>query len=215
MAFADVRTLTILVVVAACSANEGSARIETRPPRDATVTRQQHVGDPLPLAKGATWTYDVAIRAGDTDYKLRWTTEVVDAYDGENVRAFRIRGWPDELASFDLLDHPKLAQPPARLTTLVRSFDNYLWSAKASATLEGTQLWFTWPIVDGQRICDDPGSRYCWQVSVEKGRYNLRLRTNPDDSTYELTPGIGLTRYIYHHHGTTLDVDAKLVGHTP
>ena len=41
------------------------------------------------------------------------------------------------------------------------------------------------------------------------------MRTNPDDATYELTPGIGLTRYIYHHHGTRLDVDAKLVEHTP
>jgi hypothetical protein len=196
----------ILVMFAACSANEGAARIENRPPRDATVSKQQ-VGDPLPIAKGATWTYDVAIRTESGTQKLRWTTEVVDAYEGDGVRAYRVKGWPDDLASFD--------PPAAKLTTLVRSFDNYLWSTKTVATLDGAKPWFTWPLIDGQRICSDPGSRYCWQVSVEKGRYNLLLRTNPDDSTYELTPGIGLTRYIYHHHGSRLDIDAKLVERTP
>ncbi len=202
----------MVCVAASCSANEGATRVETRPPRDATVPKQQ-IGDPLPAAKGATWTYDVAIRAGDASYKLRWTTEVVEAYDADSIHAFRIKGWPDQLADFNLLD--KQTPPVAKVTTLVRSFDNYLWGEKPAATLDGAKPWFTWPIVDGQRICDDPGSRYCWQISVEKGRYSMLLRTNPDDQTYELTPGIGLTRYIYHHHGTTLDVDAKLVGHTP
>ena len=222
MTFASVRTLTILLVLAACTAcpsTEHQGSVDRRPApatataRDATVPRQ-HVGDPLPVNLGATWTYDVVIHAGDSEQKLRWTTEVVDAYEGEGIRAYRIKGWPDQLADFDLLgaDH---AVAPAKLVTLVRSFDNYLWSDQPAATLEGAHLWFTWPIVDGQRICDDPGSRYCWQVAVEKGRYELQMRTNPDDTTYELTPGIGLTHYTYHHHGTRLDVDAKLVEHHP
>ena len=221
MTFADVRTLAILLVLAACTAcpsPEQQRSVDHRPAtatahRDATVPRQ-HVGDPLPLAKGSTWTYEVAIHAGDSEQTLRWTTEVVDAWEHEGVRAYRIKGWPDQLADFDLLGAAHDVKP-ARLVTLVRSFDNYLWSEQPTATLEGSRLWFTWPIVDGQRICDDPGSRYCWQVAVEKGRYELQMRTNPDDATYELTPGIGLTRYIYHHHGTRLDVDAKLVEHTP
>jgi hypothetical protein len=218
-------TRLLILLLAACTAcpspeRDRPAAIEhhVAPPHDATIQKQL-VGDPLPMVKGATWTYDVAMHVNDmathtvVDTTFRWTTRVVDAYAADGRRAYRIEGWAGQLADFDMMDHPH--QPPAPgLITLVRSFDNYLWSKQPSAELDGADMWFTWPLSDGQRICPDPGSRYCWQVAVEKGRYEVTMRTNPDDETFELTPGIGLTRYIYHHHGTTLDVDARLVDTT-
>ena len=67
---------------------------------------------------------------------------------------------------------------------------------------------------------------YCWAVnSVEsvsltnvKGLapkryevYEIDYRTNPDDITLQLLPGVGVIRYQYHHHGTVAETDVKLV----
>ena len=66
---------------------------------------------------------------------------------------------------------------------------------------------------------------YCWLVdssrviSLDKfkgappGRhrvFTLAYRTNPDDQEFEIVPGIGITSYAYHHHGTIADTELKL-----
>jgi len=68
---------------------------------------------------------------------------------------------------------------------------------------------------------------YCWVVEAEapaqlqgiKGIgaanartcYRLIYRTRPDHTETELVPGIGITRYVYVHHGTVAETDVKLV----
>lgn len=41
--------------------------------------------------------------------------------------------------------------------------------------------------------------------------YELFFRTNPDHQIATWVPGIGLTRFVYSHHGTVSDVDVALV----
>ena len=70
------------------------------------MTMQEMIAaDPLPLARGAKWTYDVTVRRFDADAdkevskSLTWTTEVVDVKPGNGVTAYRVKGWPSDLES--------------------------------------------------------------------------------------------------------------------
>jgi hypothetical protein len=78
------------------------------PPKKHQLTQQEMItADPLPLAKGAKWTYNVTVKRFDVDAdkevtkSLAWTTEVVDAREANGVTAYRVRGWPTDLADFD------------------------------------------------------------------------------------------------------------------
>ena len=59
---------------------------------------------------------------------------------------------------------------------------------------------------------------YCWHVAAVETGYALSFYTGPDEQTFELEPGTGVSRFHYAHHGTTNEVEAKLVvvhqGHT-
>ena len=92
-------------------------------------------------------------------------------------------------------------------------------------------LLFEWPMKKGAKYCDADGKKrddlmYCWFVaSVERKKldtvkgmpthdldvYELKYMSNPDDTTMELVPGIGLLSYRYHHHGTVADTELRLV----
>jgi hypothetical protein len=41
--------------------------------------------------------------------------------------------------------------------------------------------------------------------------YQLTYRTGPDEQTMDFIPGIGLTTFIYVHHGTISEAHLKLV----
>jgi hypothetical protein len=41
-------------------------------------------------------------------------------------------------------------------------------------------------------------------------KYTLMYRTNPDHQIVEFVPQIGITHYIYQHHGTVSEVDVRL-----
>jgi hypothetical protein len=168
--------------------------------------------DPLPLAKGARWTYQVTVKKFDPDTSLEttkqieWTTEVVDAREGNGVTAFRVKGWPTDLASNDFASQT----PVATERTLLRSGNNFLFGASPEPTLDGAEGWFSWPVMDGQKICPKAEMVYCWQVSAIETGYALSFYTGPDEQTYELEPGTGVARFHYAHHGTTNEVEAKL-----
>jgi hypothetical protein len=178
------------------------------------MTQQEMIAaDPLPLAKGAAWTYNVTIKRFDADAEkettrtLTWVTEVVDARTAGGVTAYRIKGWPTDLAEFD-------QAPAASERTLLRSGNSFLFGASAEPTLEGAEGWFSWPVIDGQRICPSAESVYCWRVSAVDTGYALSYYTGPDEQTFELEPGTGVARFHYAHHGTTNEVEARLTAYT-
>lgn len=165
--------------------------------------------DPLPLARGAKWTYDVTLKKLDLDSnretvkKLSWTTEVVDAQEHDGVMAYRVRGWPSDLAE-------DTAAPTEK--TLLRRGNAFLWSGPEGG-LDGASGWFSWPVMDGQKICPASESTYCWQVAAIEGGYALSYHAGADEQRFELEPGTGVARF--HFHGTANDVDAKLVAYNP
>jgi len=171
--------------------------------------------DPLPLAKGAKWTYEVTVKRFDpeadkeTTKTLTWVTEVIDAKQGNGVVAYRVRGWPTDLATMELTD----TAPAATERTILRNGNNFLFGASAEPTLDGAEGWFSWPVIDGQKICPSAEMVYCWQVTSVENGYKLSFYTGPDEQAYELEPNTGVSRFHYAHHGTTNEVEAKLVAY--
>ena len=52
--------------------------------------------------------------------------------------------------------------------------------------------------------------------STEKmSQFLLSFRTRPDHTIIEFVPGIGITRYVYVHHGTVAEADVKLIEYYP
>lgn len=207
--------LTCAALVLSLSACSSSS--QRRP-----LTTQEMIGmDPLPLAKGAKWTYQVTVKRFDattdkeTTSTLEWTTEVLDAKEANGVTAYRIKGWPTDLASYDADGDGSAAAsaPTPTETTVLRSGNSFLFGTSPEPTLDGAEGWFSWPVIDGQKICPSAEMVYCWQVSAVDSGYALTFYTGPDEQTFELEPGTGISRFHYAHHGTTNEVDAKLVSY--
>ncbi|HEY3804537.1 MAG TPA: hypothetical protein VGL61_18105 [Kofleriaceae bacterium] len=191
----------LALVLAACNS----------PTRQPMTLEQMVAADPLPLAPGAKWTYEVTVKRFDENNKqvtktLTWTTEVLDAHQGNGVTAYRVRGWPTDLASID-----DASQPPAPTErTLLRAGNAVLFGSQPEPTLDGAEGWFSWPVIDGQRICPKKEDVYCWTVKSIDGGYSFDYYTGPDDQTFDIEPGTGVSRYHYTHHPPINDVEARL-----
>jgi len=201
--------LVPLLSVGACSSSS-----KKRP----LTTQEMIAADPLPLAVGSKWTYAVTVKRYDaeagkeTTKSLSWVTEVIDAKEANGVTAFRVKGWPTDLADLDS------AAPVASEKTVLRSGNSFMFGGQSSFTaepsLDGAEGWFSWPVIDGQKICPSAEMVYCWKVSAVETGYALQFYTGPDEQTFELEPGTGISRFHYAHHGTTNEVEAKLVSYT-
>ena len=204
--------LVPLIAVGACSSSS-----KKRP----MTTQEMIAADPLPLAIGSKWTYAVTVKRFDaevgkeTTKSLSWTTEVIDAKESNGVTAYRVKGWPTDLATIDTGD---AAAPVATEKTLLRSGNSFMFGVQttfaAEPSLDGAEGWFSWPVIDGQKICPNAEMVYCWKVSAVETGYALLFYTGPDEQTFELAPGTGISRWHYAHHGTTNEVEAKLVSYT-
>jgi len=90
---------------------------------------------------------------------------------------------------------------------------------------------FRWPLKKGLKFGDAESLRrgddmYCWIVTEQQRKklgiikglaarqaevFLLRYATNPDDTEMEVSPGIGVLSYQYHHHGTIANTSLTLV----
>jgi hypothetical protein len=194
-----------MLAVGACSSSS-----KKRP----MTTQEMIAADPLPLAIGSKWTYAVTVKRFDpeagkeTTKSLSWVTEVIDAKEANGVTAFRVKGWPTDLADLDA------AAPVATEKTVLRSGNSFMFGATSEPSLDGAEGWFSWPVIDGQKICPSAEMVYCWKVSAVETGYALLFYTGPDEQTFEIEPGTGISRFHYAHHGTTNEVEAKLVSYT-
>ncbi len=92
-------------------------------------------------------------------------------------------------------------------------------------------LFLDWPLTEGKRWGEPEALKrddllYQWVVEEERpvrvrvkgveatGRgtqYRLALRTLPDHTLIDFVPGLGITHYIYSHHGTLAQAEVELV----
>jgi hypothetical protein len=203
-------TAVTALALAACS----------HPPKKKAMTFQDMIAaDPLPLAKGSKWTYAVSVKRYDADKNatesktISWTTEVIDAKELNGVTAYRVRGWPTDLTDYD----GSGAVPAASETTILRKDNAFMFGAarnNGEPTLDGAIGWFSWPVVDGQKICPSAEIAYCWQVSAVETGYRLSFYAGSEEQSFELEPNTGVARFHYTQHKTTNEVEAKLVSYT-
>jgi hypothetical protein len=101
--------------------------------------------------------------------------------------------------------------------------------------LSEDNLLFRWPLKKGMKFGDAESVRrdddhYCWVVATREMKnlpdikglpsrsaqvFLLQYLTNPDDTEMEISPGIGILSYQYHHHGTQADTSLTLVEFHP
>jgi hypothetical protein len=101
--------------------------------------------------------------------------------------------------------------------------------------VHGDQLYLDPPLWPGKRFCDPEAVAredgfYCWVVEASDPveldgvegappglyvRHRVALRTIGEHNLLDFVPGIGLTAFIFGHHGTTSDVDVRLVAVEP
>jgi hypothetical protein len=186
------------------------------PPKKRPMTQQEMItADPLPLARGAKWTYSVNVKRFNPDTSkmeaktIPWVTEVVDVREANGVIAYRVRGWPE-----DLMEYDGVAAAPTPTERTILRFDNaFLFGETNEPTIDGATGWFKWPVIDGQKLCS-PKSAYCWLVSAVETGYRLSFNMGNDEQTFELEPGTGVSRYHYAHHLNSNEIEAKLVSYT-
>jgi ABC-type transport system substrate-binding protein len=104
-------------------------------------------------------------------------------------------------------------------------------AASLDKFLSEDNLFFRWPLKKGMKFGDAESlsrddAHYCWVVATQETKklndikglpprsaevFLLQYITNPDDTELELSPGIGILSYQYHHHGTVADTSLSLV----
>jgi hypothetical protein len=193
----------------------------------------------FPASEGTTWSYTGhakwtpvggnGIRSGN----LQWTTQTLKTLSAPGMTAAVIKGFPFELAWYSPETKPGF-------TVLVEN-GNGLFKADVESEAEGEALaakailgqevgeqLLKFPVHVGDCLpaegTDSPelvsAHMYCWFVSKEvkdaKGRgWEVVQQTGPDDMTFRIVPGIGITSFVYHHHGTVAIANARLVAFHP
>ncbi len=68
---------------------------------------------------------------------------------------------------------------------------------------------YCWNVGEGKQF--EAKSIVGLDISTELWEYPVINQTMPDVSLIYFVPGVGISRYIYSHHGTVSDVDVQLV----
>jgi hypothetical protein len=75
-----------------------------------------------------------------------------------------------------------------------------------------TDVFYAWYVESGETIRPPPawaaGSRTVLQ-------WRLAYRTMPDHQFLDIVPGLGITSYLYGHHGTVAESEVKLISVRP
>jgi hypothetical protein len=171
---------------------------------------------------------------------LIWKMEVVDTITQGNITIATIKGYPSDLAWYEegkkRGDYLLIAVNTTKYYLIQgKKQDDILASLKNNGGLEKDILHeeneiLDFPLTIGKRFAGDltrQDNWYCWyveqaqkikldnikrlNVTSKVSQYQLVYRTLPDHQIIDFVPNIGITRYIYVHHGTVSEADLKLV----
>ena len=189
-----------------------------------------------------TWSDQQTEKDAHTDVTLKMTVEKVIQKPEFTIAV--LSGFPRDLdwATGEVAPMPWLLIETGRhevfLNPLPPDF-NFAKLDQDAATLgrllAEDNLLFRWPLKLGMKFGDAESVRrddahYCWVVATQEtkelaeikgfpGRSAevsvLRYITNPDDTKIEISPGIGILAYQYHHHGTVAETSLSLVEFHP
>jgi len=182
------------------------------------------------------WTVVNSARVLSTN--IHWVMDVVDVMEQGAVQASVVRGMPDELAWYEPNRIPGFAVLVSTTNHVYRiQADSEQDGENLARRLVNdpyklpprAEEWLVFPLAKGKRWGGDverTDYNYCWYVEERKLKrlevegyrvkhpaavWTLMYRTNPDHQIVGIVPGLGITRYVYAHHGTVASVDVRLV----
>jgi len=195
--------------------------------------------DAFPLRSGAYWIYEGRVEWEDrqapdgiAQKTLSWKMEVIRTATIGRYDIAVMKGHPSDLAFYQ--------EGRARSEYLIVRDGNKYYRIDGStvpdiATLESKlnvdSLFLVIPPPKGCLARNPDENRndlmYCWaaediqpiRLDAVKGvpagknypAYELVMRTNPDHQFVTFASGVGITAYVYGHHGSVSEVDLRLV----
>jgi hypothetical protein len=169
---------------------------------------------------------------------LRWTTAVMDVAVADSAAVATVRGWPSELAWWEPGQVPRVSLlhcvggrvyhvTPGPGAAVLPLIDSLLYRTRRPSlddlilqlplrsgllygrdSLERTDTFYAW-FVEGAEPAPPQWRRF--GPGLADSLYHLGYRTMPDHQIVAFLPGLGITEYVYGHHGTTAEADARLV----
>jgi hypothetical protein len=183
------------------------------------------------------WTHDTN---QFSEAKITWRTEIRKVVLHGDVVAAVISGFPFELAwgtdetrpsdSLLIESHNQFYLIEGdRFTDALNTLEQQ--SADVSKLLSEDDMFLVWPLKTGEKYGDAsgmarPDTFYCWFVESsspadlsgisgaptgKRDSFSIIYRTMPDHTQLAFAPGVGITKYEYHHHGTVADTELTLV----
>lgn len=174
-----------------------------------------------------------------TTTSVEWRMEVRRVIQHGDVRAAIVNEFPSDLDWSDGRPQPQdslLVESEGKFYLITNDLAELLRrleqpSDDLAGLIRRDNLILIWPLKVNAKFCDTVGmartdNRYCWFVAEARttllhgiagtspGKHTefvLQYRTNPDAIQFSFVPGIGITEYSYHHHGTVADTELKLV----
>ena len=173
--------------------------------------------------------------------EITWKMEVKRVFQRNAVVGYELVGAPWDLAWYETGKEPseygiiqsggKYYRIPVETVIRLMNEDDYLYGL-----VDENDVFLETPLVSGKKFCDTvsmtrPDNMYCWNVgegkpfkakdvigldaSMELWEYPVINQTMPDVSLIYFVPGVGISHYIYSHHGTVSEVDVQLIEYHP
>lgn len=172
--------------------------------------------------------------------EITWKSEMVDVFERGRIRAARIRGFVYDLAWYEPSKPPGdyvILQVGTNHYHVIQGNTEEMWNRIVTSNgfsyleeLCADNLMLEVPLAVGAVFGDfteTPRGAYCNLVTDEhtfdpgsvKGalllpsakEFLIRYWTNPDHSITGFVPGLGVTSFVYRHHGTVANCQAKLI----
>jgi len=229
--------LLFLPALAACSSKKTSDPAETKP---AATRAPAAPSDPFPLHAGNYWIYKGQVKWTDTttepqgiaEATMTWKMEVVRTMNVGKYDVAVMKGHPSDLAWYEK-DKPRSDYLIVRDGGTYYRVDGAAISDTATldSKLDFNSMFLKLPPPKGC-IARDPeidreDTMYCWAANETKQihlegvsrvspqteftAFELAMRSLPEHNIVSFAEGVGMTAYIYGHHGTVSEVDVKLI----
>lgn len=196
--------------------------------------------DFFPMSKGTYWIYSGKVKwtldnsNRTAEKQIQWKMEVIDSWRSGEIEAALLKGHPADLAWYEPNQGPGEYLLARRGTTFFftpeRAKEVFEALRRGRWDVTQDEIFFKVPLAVGKRFCEPDevqrtDGHYCWIVDSKKEavlniagvpprpvpQYLLAYFTNPDHELDFIVPGVGITRWVYDHHGTVADVDVRLI----